>query len=310
MINLRRNKSKSIEKKGINKKVLEIIIIILIVIVTLIFVFKVLVKQKEYSSKDINIYNEIKESNEEKYTEKIEEVSYEAKPKMVKANVPIFMYHFILEDYGDNWDRENFVRPSTLEEQIKYVAENGYESIFLSEVSNLQKYTKPVCFTFDDCFVYFYNNAFPLFKKYNVKATIFVITDYIAGENYLTEDQIKEMSDSGLIDVQSHTAKHLDLTTLNDEELEYQIKGSKDRLEKITGKKLNTICYPYGRFNNKVLNVCKKYYEYGTAMDGGSLYYNSNTTDLYTLDRIYATRSMNISEFTSYLKQAYVNVTW
>ena len=75
-------------------------------------------------------------------------------------------------------------------------------------MDDLYKYEKPVALTFDDCFVYFYNNAFPLLKKYNQKATIFVITDYINGENYLTEEQIKEMADSGLVKVESHSKTH------------------------------------------------------------------------------------------------------
>ena len=124
-------------------------------------------------------------------------------PEHISATVPIFMYHFILEDYGDYPDTENFLKPETLEEQLKYISENGYDTIYIDELDDLYKYDKPVALTFDDCFVYFYDNAFPLLKKYNQKATIFIITDYINGENYLTEEQLN-IADSGLVKIESH----------------------------------------------------------------------------------------------------------
>lgn len=291
------------------KKDKKILCIIIIVVCVIIILFLLLFKNSNLIAFN-KILKEIQNSNNvDVYKNQSEEIVYEANPKSVTANIPVFMYHFILDDYGDNWDYENFVKPSTLEEQIKFVVDNGYESVFVNEIGSIQKYNKPVCFTFDDCFVYFYNNAFPLFKKYNVKATIFVIADYINGENYLTDAQIKEMSDSGLIDVECHTSKHLDLTTLNEEKLQYELKNSKEKIENITKKNIDTICYPYGKYNKKVLNICKDIYKYGVAMNGGITKYTNNANK-FEFTRIYATRSMNIDTFSSYLKKSNVNVEW
>ena len=52
-------------------------------------------------------------------------------------------------------DTENFLKPETLEEQLQYISENGYQTIFIDEMDDLYKYEKPVALTFDDCFVYF-----------------------------------------------------------------------------------------------------------------------------------------------------------
>ncbi len=226
-------------------------------------------------------------------------------PDHISATVPIFMYHFILEDYGDYPDTENFLKPETLEEQLKYISENGYDTIYIDELDELYKYDKPVALTFDDCFVYFYNNAFPLLKKYNQKATIFIITDYINGENYLTEDQLKEIADSGLVKIESHTKTHEYLDEMTYEEQLEQAVESKERLESITGQEVSVYCYPSGRYNQTTLDIIKDYYDFGLEMLGG-VYDSDVDTDFYKIPRIYANRSMSLSTFISYLEQSRV----
>lgn len=218
------------------------------------------------------------------------------------------MYHFILDDYGDNLDTENFVKPSTLEEQLKYIVDNGYQTVFVNEIEDLSNYTKPVALTFDDCFVYFYNNAYPLLKKYNQKASIYIICNYVNGPNYLTTDQIKEMVDSGLVSVQTHTLSHRELTSLSLEEMEKELVESKKYLDSTYNINVDTICYPIGKYNDTIVHKAKEIYKYGLAMTGGV--YNSKKHDLYRIPRIYANRSMTINQFANYLKQSNVEIIY
>lgn len=226
-------------------------------------------------------------------------------PEHISATVPIFMYHFILDDYGNFPDTENFLKPETLEEQLKYISENEYDTIYIDELDDLYKYDKPVALTFDDCFVYFYDNAFPLLKKYNQKATIFIITDYINGENYLTEEQLKEIADSGLVKIESHTKTHDYLDEMTYEEQLEQAVESKERLESITGQEVSVYCYPTGRYNQTTLDIIKDYYDFGLEMLGG-VYDSDVDTNPYQIPRIYANRSMSLSTFASYLAQSRV----
>lgn len=230
-------------------------------------------------------------------------------PKSTSATVPIFMYHFILDDYGDYPDTENFLKPETLEEQLKYISENGYQTIYINEMDDLYKYEKPVALTFDDCFVYFYDNAFPLLKKYNQKATIFIITDYINGENYLTEEQLKEIADSGLVKIESHTKTHNYLDEMTYEEQVTEAVESKERLEAITGQEVTVYCYPSGRYNDETLDIIDDYYDFGLEMLGG-ICNTDNLEDYYHIPRIYANRSMTLSMFASYLSQSNVSVEY
>lgn len=248
----------------------------------------------------------------EENTVNIENISKDSKEKKIykelNVTLPIFMYHFILDDYGDNLDTENFVKPSTLEEQIKYIVDNGYQTVFVNEIEDLSNYTKPVALTFDDCFVYFYNNAYPLLKKYNQKASIYIICDYVNGPNYLTTEQIKEMVDSGLVSVQTHTLTHRELTSLSLEEMEKELVDSKKYLEETYNIKVDTLCYPIGKYNDTIVNKAKEIYKYGLAMTGGV--YNSKKHDLYRIPRIYANRSMTINQFANYLKQSNVEIIY
>ena len=230
-------------------------------------------------------------------------------PKSTSATVPIFMYHFILDDYGDYPDTENFLKPETLEEQLKYISENGYQTIYIDEMDDLYKYEKPVALTFDDCFVYFYDNAFPLLKKYNQKATIFIITDYINGENYLTEEQLKEIADSGLVKIESQTKTDNYLDEMTYEEQVTEAVESKERLEAITGQEVTVYCYPSGRYNDETLDIIDDYYDFGLEMLGG-ICNTDNLEDYYHIPRIYANRSMTLSMFASYLSQSNVSVEY
>ena len=218
------------------------------------------------------------------------------------------MYHFILDDYGENLDVENFVKPSTLEEQLKYIVENGYQTVFVNEIEDLSNYTKPVALTFDDCFVYFYNNAFPLLKKYNQKASIYIICNYVNGPNYLTTEQIQEMVDSGLVSVQSHTLSHQKLSTLSLEDMKKELDESKSYLDSTYNINIDTICYPIGDYKERVIEYAKGNYKYGLAMTGGVYY--SNKHNLYKIPRIYANRSMSINEFANYLKKSKVEIVY
>ncbi|MDO4282575.1 MAG: polysaccharide deacetylase family protein [Clostridia bacterium] len=296
------------KKNNGNKRLL--IVIILIVLVALISGWYILFNGGAKTTLVVNEENvtEIVQNTIHTKESFVQEVK--RKPKSMTASVPIFMYHFLLDDYGTYPDVENFMKPETFEEQLKYITENGYETIFMNEIEDLENYTKPVCLTIDDVFVYFYDNGFPLIKKYNVKVTLCIIYEYINGENYLTTEQIKEMLDSGLVSIESHTMSHEKLTTLSTEEKRRQIIKSKENLESDFGIKVNTLCYPSGDYNNEVIEIAKEAgYQYGIAMTGGT-YYSYIHDDLYRIPRIYANRSMTLNEFARYLREANVEVEW
>lgn len=206
--------------------------------------------------------------------------------------VPILMYHAVSDDlWGIN---DLFVSPAEMEKQLEYLVDNGYDPIFFSDLPDLDKYDKPILLTFDDGYDDNYTQLFPLLKEYDVKATVFVITGMLGDEHYLTQEQVKEMSGSGLVDIQSHTVDHFDLNTLTREDQEYQLSQSRLDLARITGKIPHTLCYPSGARDENTLELAEEYYTFGVDMNGGVWIIEE---DYYKIDRIYVSREDTITSF-------------
>ena len=278
------------------------IIAILIIAIVIFIYFKKSPNLATITS--LTNYNVYEKSNENIITANLKV------PKSVNASVPIFMYHFVRDDTGDYEYPENMMRPETLKAQLQYLKDNGYETIYKDDIAHLENFTKPVWLTFDDGWEDFYLYAFPLFKEYNMKASYYVITDLIGTPGYVKLEQLKEMKESGLIDIQSHTVTHPRLATLNSEKIYDELYNSKKYLKDNLDIDSEVICYPYGSFNNTVLNLSKEVgYKYGLAMDGG-VYHTSIHKNIYSIPRIYANRSMSMTTFINYVKNSKVEVIW
>lgn len=207
--------------------------------------------------------------------------------------VPILCYHGVLDEaWGD---KSIFTKVDEFEAQMKYLDEQGYTSLFVSEIAEANKYEKPIIITFDDGYKDVYENAFPILKKYNIKADLYVITAYLDGEVYLTTDMLKELAESPLIEIGSHTVNHAVLTKKNNEEIIKQLSESKRILEEITKTKVETIAYPTGAYNDNVINLTKEYYKYALSIEDGKE--DPKNLNIYELRRIYMLRDYDIEKF-------------
>ncbi|MBC2165273.1 polysaccharide deacetylase family protein [Listeria booriae] len=198
--------------------------------------------------------------------------------------IPVLMYHSINENVKNNL----ITPPQEFDAQMKWLADNGYHPLFLSELDTLlltgkNMPEKPIVITFDDGYQDNYTNAYPILKKYGLKANIFVITDKIAKNNHFDEAALKEMSNNG-IEMQSHTVHHQELNTLTYSQQLAELKDSKATLEQLTGKKVNTICYPVGRYNEDTKRAAEAAgYTMGFTTQPGK----ANKKDgMYTLPRV------------------------
>ena len=210
------------------------------------------------------------------------------------VNIPVLMYHAL----GDNpWSSITglFVRPAEMEKQLKYLQDNGFTTVTFEDMNRLSEIQKPVMLTFDDGYDDNYTLLFPLLKKYNAKATIFVITDLIGTEHYLSEAQIREMSDSGYCSIQSHTATHPNLSDIGGEALEKELTVSKDRITEITGKTPFVLCYPNGAVSAAAIEKIKAHYSFGLLMNGGL--YTTGQQNVYRIPRFYIARDNDINTF-------------
>jgi len=94
-----------------------------------------------------------------------------------KQSIPILMYHHI--NYHE--DGSVTISPEDFEAHLKYLTQKKYKSIFMDELLDYiegKKKLPPfsVAITFDDGYLDNWVYAYPLLKKYNFKATIFLVT--------------------------------------------------------------------------------------------------------------------------------------
>ncbi len=175
--------------------------------------------------------------------------------------LPILMYHHVLEPEAAKAIGAGYlnVPPGVLREQIDYLLGKGYQIIRLDEmVSGLRNGSlppKPVALTFDDGYNNFYDNVYSLLREKNLKATVFVISQFVEGDRYLNWGEIKEMSDSGLVLIGDHTLNHRSLPSLSLEEERNQIIAAKVIIEDHIQRPVNYFAYPYGAVNQSTEKI-------------------------------------------------------
>ncbi|HEX9061396.1 MAG TPA: polysaccharide deacetylase family protein [Clostridia bacterium] len=201
------------------------------------------------------------------------------------STIPVLMYHSIRFEKGN----DARMSKETFESQMKWLSENGYNTLTMDElfdhISGEKAFNpKSVVITLDDGYRDNYENAFPILKKYNIHATIFMITNAVGHSDFLTEDQLKEMSSNG-VDIEPHTVHHDRLDELTYEKQFSELKDSKEYLEKLTGKTTPYIAYPEGHYNNNTLKAVKDLgYKMAFLMSGGRA---SVQDSRYLVKRVY-----------------------
>ncbi len=123
--------------------------------------------------------------------------------------------------------------------------------------------------TFDDGYAHLLDVLPPLIAKYQFAPVIFMPTAYIGKSNswdyggrlrrfnHLRETDIRELHRLGA-QFGSHGHQHVDLRRLSDESLKEQLQQSKDSLESITGNNVTQISYPFGRYDERAINIAKE----------------------------------------------------
>lgn len=197
------------------------------------------------------------------------------------------MYHLIIEE-PYNSETDLFVRPESFAETLAALNSHHYVYLFANEYAKNDK--KSVVLTFDDGYEDNYTNMFPILREYGAKATIFLIADKIGTEGYLTEAQIREMADSGLVRFGSHTKTHRNLTELNEQDLRHEFSESQKIIEKLTGQFCDSIAYPGGYYNSAVMKIASEYYDFAyTTKSPNSVFEYSEMN----IPRHYGARSLS-----------------
>jgi len=207
-----------------------------------------------------------------------------------RYTVPILTYH----RFG--YEKETlFVTPENFSRQMDYLKKKGYHVITLTELAkgireNNKLPHNTVVITIDDGYKDNFIYAYPILKKYDFPATIFIITSHIGNRpDFMDWQDIKTMM-GDKISIGAHTRNHAFLPSIKEKSALWdEIKGCRDDIENITGSRIEHFCYPLGFFNDEVKETVEDAgYISASTTNRGSSRYNK---DVYELNRVKVTNS-------------------
>lgn len=216
------------------------------------------------------------------------------------AHIPILMYHSISTGNSLRVPEEKFT------EQMKWLKDHGYytlspEEAYVVLTQDRKPRRKCILITLDDGYTDNFRKAFPILKKNDMKATIFMIGSAIGAKNHLTKQQMAKMHQNG-ISIESHTIDHLELPQLSPERQRKEMVNSKQLLDRLSQQQTTILSYPAGRYNDDTLRLAKQTgYKMAVTTKPGSA---SRVQGLYTLHRIRITPDMSIQGFSRIVDHA------
>lgn len=204
---------------------------------------------------------------------------------MVKTELPIVMYHHILKEQTRL--NKYTISPQEFRQDMEYIKNGGYTPIFLTELVESTRGgaplpSKPVVITFDDGYESFYEYIYPILKEYGYKAVFSVVGQYAdqyseADDHHIryshcTWEQLKEMSDSGLVEIGNHSynlhvnkngrhgakKKQGENVEAYEEVLKKDIGLMQERCYEYLGEYPTVFTYPFGQISKDALPVIKK----------------------------------------------------
>ena len=217
--------------------------------------------------------------------------------------IPVLVYHSINNDKSNlSLDVDYF------EKQINFLKKSGFQTTSFDRINENKK--KQILITFDDGYKDICQFALPILKKYNFKATCFLVSNLIGKKNnwdslrddfiskdLMNVDDIKEWIKNGM-SIGSHSHNHDDLTRLNKLDLEKDIDYSKKTLEDKFGHQIDDFCYPFGRVNELVHEAVKKKFKRAVTINRSR--YETKKHNLHLIPRI--DMGKKISLFKMFLK--------
>ena len=180
---------------------------------------------------------------------------------IIENPVIVLCYHRVTKLTCD--EHQLAVSPANFRDQIKYICENFPVQRFDAPWSH-----KKLSFviTFDDGYADNLYEALPILQEFSVPATFFVTSGFIGADKefpwdgglspvrkeyrQLSHQELLQLAENELVTIGSHTLTHRQLSSLSCGKQRKEIISGHRLLEELVGKKLNTMSYPFGNYND------------------------------------------------------------
>ena len=181
-----------------------------------------------------------------------------------RPQVPILCYHQI-RDWRptDSKRAKDYIVPrSKFDEQIKWLADNGYHTIQPDQLYDYLLYgrelpSKPIMISFDDSRIEQFTVARSEMSKYGFKGVYFIMTVSLGRPGYMTKQDVKQLAEEGNT-IGSHTWNHSNVKNYSGDDWRIQVDKPSEELEKITGRPVKYFAYPFGLWNRQAVEQLER----------------------------------------------------
>lgn len=206
--------------------------------------------------------------------------------KMVFDILPsstVLMFHHIddgniIERSGCRLNKNEFV--NILDSGISFISAEEYTQFHWSRQN-------PCVVTFDDGLKDVYRVAYPELKQRGIPFTVFVVTDFLNQEGYISVEELQILANDPLVTIGSHGTTHKILCGMDKKEQRVELLDSKRILEEKIGKRVCLFAYSHGQFDNVTLDLLQteKCYDYAFSAGGGETNWITKKSN-FTLPRL------------------------
>lgn len=225
--------------------------------------------------------------------------------------LPILCYHQFTQDKKTSNRLE--LNVDKFEQQMVYLLNNDFQFLSFADISDIVRNGRPVphkavVVTIDDGYRSVYDVAWPILKKYKIKTTLFLYTDFVGAGKALNWSQIKEMENSGLVEIESHGKSHSSLSRLASDEseelyrarLQSEFSGSQKRFKRHVNSSPQYLSYPYGNSSATAASLLESAgYKLAATVTRGD---NASFSDPYLLHRTMIYDNHDIDQFARLLR--------
>jgi biofilm PGA synthesis lipoprotein PgaB len=268
----------------------------------------------------------------------------DGKPLKISWSSPSYLvlcYHDVpLRPTEDNYAVDVF----SFIAQLEFLRDEGCHFISLDDLEKASSGQAPlpekaVLLTFDDAYQSFYKNVFPLLKLYKCPAVLAVVSRWIDEtpsdveyrKGIMTREQLKELSDSGLVEIASHSFDSHKAVQINPQgnsgpalsnkaydpksasyetEAAYvrrigeDLRKSRASLAAITGKEPRALMWPYGRYSGLSLEEAKNAgFPFVFTLDDGL----ATAAESFRIPRHMLDENPNIVQFAEGFQRVFAN---
>jgi len=182
----------------------------------------------------------------------------------ISIRIPIFLYHYVeyVQDINDKGRISLNIPPHILTAQIETLKSAGYTFITPNDLtlalSGYKRFPqKIIMLTFDDGYMDFFTDVFPILKKEQIKAVAYIVPNFLDRPNYMFTYQLQEVAKSPYVEIGAHTMDHVWLQGIATARAQYEIAQSRKTLQNMLHLPINSFAYPYGAFDEQGIQLVK-----------------------------------------------------